>query len=87
MSTIIMAAFWPLQGMSASQREVLASLTDEVNDDEVPGHELRYVLALKSSSCACQLANSFRELASKAKWRDLHQLLNSFGWIVARINL
>lgn len=90
MSTIIMAACWPLQNMSESQRGVLASWTDEVNDDGVhqkPGRELRYVPVLKSSSCAYQLANSFRELSSKFKWRDLHQLLNSFGWMVARINL
>ena len=83
MSAITMQACWPLQSMSASQQAVLT----EVSDDEVPGRELRYVPVLKSSSCAYQLANSFRELASKFKWRDLHQLLNSFGWMVARINL
>lgn len=33
MSTIIMAAVWPLQGMSASQKAVLVSLADQANDD------------------------------------------------------
>lgn len=75
------------QFMGASKRAVLAIFTDSVNDDEAPACGLRYALVLKSSSCACQLANSFRELASKLKLRDLHQLLNSFGWMVARINL
>lgn len=64
-----------------------ASWANEVNDDDLLNRESRYVLVFKSSSCAYQLANSFRELASKFKWRDLHQLLNSFGWMVARINL
>ncbi|CAM4399716.1 Helix-turn-helix domain-containing protein [Comamonas aquatilis] len=35
MSTIIMAACWPLQGMSASQKAVLISLADQANDDGV----------------------------------------------------
>ena len=34
MSTIIMAACWPLQGMSPSQKAVLISLADKANDDE-----------------------------------------------------
>lgn len=33
MSTIIMAAVWPLQGMSAAQKAVLVSLADQANDD------------------------------------------------------
>lgn len=35
MSTIIMAACWPLQGMSPSQKAVLISLVDQANDDGV----------------------------------------------------
>lgn len=35
MSTIIMAACWPLQGMSPSQKAVLISLADQANDDGV----------------------------------------------------
>ena len=35
MSTIMMAACWPLQGMSASQKAVLISLADQANDDGV----------------------------------------------------
>ncbi|PIG09483.1 hypothetical protein CLU84_2394 [Comamonas sp. 26] len=83
MSAITIQTCWSLQNMSTSQQAVLT----KVSDDEVPGRELRYVPVFKSSSCAYQLANIFRELASKFKWRDLHQLLNSFGWMVARINL
>ena len=33
MSTIIMSACWPLQGMSAAQKAVLISLADQANDD------------------------------------------------------
>lgn len=82
-----MTTCWFSQDMCASQKVVLVSLTDEINDDKALGHELRYRPVLKSSSFACQLANSFLEFASKAKSRDLHQLLNSFGWMVVRINL
>ncbi len=35
MSTIIMAACWPLQGMSPAQKAVLISLADQANDDGV----------------------------------------------------
>ncbi|MPT06035.1 MAG: helix-turn-helix domain-containing protein [Delftia sp.] len=35
MSTVVMAACWPLQGMSASQKAVLISLADQANDDGV----------------------------------------------------
>lgn len=35
MSTIIMAACWPLQGMSPAQKSVLISLADQANDDGV----------------------------------------------------
>lgn len=35
MSTIIMAACWPLQQMSAAQKAVLISLADQANDDGV----------------------------------------------------
>lgn len=35
MSTIIMSACWPLQGMSAAQKAVLISLADQSNDDGV----------------------------------------------------
>lgn len=35
MSTMIMAACWPLQGMSASQKAVLISLADQASDDGV----------------------------------------------------
>jgi len=35
MSTILMAACWPLQGMSPSQKAVLISLADQANDDGV----------------------------------------------------
>lgn len=35
MSTIIMAACWPLQGMSPAQKAVLISLADQSNDDGV----------------------------------------------------
>ncbi len=35
MSTIVMAACWPLQGMSAAQKSVLISLADQANDDGV----------------------------------------------------
>ncbi|MET3512762.1 hypothetical protein ABIC63_000527 [Pseudacidovorax sp. 1753] len=35
MSTIVMAACWPLQGMSPSQKAVLISLADQANDDGV----------------------------------------------------
>jgi len=33
MSTIIMSACWPMQGMSAAQKAVLISLADQANDD------------------------------------------------------
>ena len=35
MSTIIMAACWPLQGMSPAQKAVLISLADQASDDGV----------------------------------------------------
>ena len=35
MSTIIMTACWPLQGMSPAQKAVLVSLADNANDDGV----------------------------------------------------
>ena len=35
MSTIIMAACWPLEGMSPSQKSVLISLADQASDDGV----------------------------------------------------
>lgn len=35
MSTIIMSACWPLQGMSAAQKAVLISLADQASDDGV----------------------------------------------------
>ena len=35
MSTILMAACWPLQGMSPAQKSVLISLADQANDDGV----------------------------------------------------
>ncbi len=35
MSTMIMTACWPLQGMSPSQKAVLVSLADQANDDGV----------------------------------------------------
>lgn len=35
MSTIIMSACWPLQGMSPAQKSVLISLADNANDDGV----------------------------------------------------
>jgi len=35
MSTIIMSACWPLQGMSAAQKAVLISMADQANDDGV----------------------------------------------------
>lgn len=35
MSTVIMSACWPLQGMSAPQKAVLISLADNANDDGV----------------------------------------------------
>lgn len=35
MSTIIMSACWPLQGMSPAQKAVLISLSDNANDDGV----------------------------------------------------
>lgn len=35
MSTILMSACWPLQGMSAPQKAVLISLADNANDDGV----------------------------------------------------
>jgi len=33
MSTILMSACWPLQGMSPAQKAVLISLADQANDD------------------------------------------------------
>ncbi|HCE9493801.1 TPA: helix-turn-helix domain-containing protein, partial [Pseudomonas aeruginosa] len=35
MSTIIMSACWPLQGMSPAQKAVLISLADQANDQGV----------------------------------------------------
>lgn len=35
MSTVIMSACWPLQGMSAPQKAVLISLADNANDEGV----------------------------------------------------
>ncbi|MEN5117477.1 helix-turn-helix domain-containing protein [Luteimonas sp. TWI662] len=35
MSTIVMSACWPLQGMSVAQKMVLISLADQANDDGV----------------------------------------------------
>lgn len=35
MSTVVMAACWPLQGMSPAQKSVLISLADQANDDGV----------------------------------------------------
>ena len=35
MSTIIMSQCWPLQGLSVTQKAVLISLADQVNDDGV----------------------------------------------------
>lgn len=43
MSTIIMSACWPLQGMSASQKAVLISLADNSNDDGVCWPSIKYI--------------------------------------------
>lgn len=43
MSTIIMSACWPLQGMNASQKAVLISLADNANDSGVCWPSIRYI--------------------------------------------
>ena len=43
MSTIIMSACWPLQGMNASQKAVLISLADNANDDGVCWPSIKYI--------------------------------------------
>lgn len=43
MSTIIMTACWPLQGMNASQKAVLISLADNANDDGVCWPSINYI--------------------------------------------
>lgn len=45
MSTIIMAACWPLQGISPSQKAVLISLADLANDEGVCIPKLRLLAA------------------------------------------
>lgn len=43
MSTIIMTACWPLQGMNASQKAVLISLADNANDEGVCWPSIDYI--------------------------------------------
>lgn len=45
MSTIIMAAVWPLQGMTAAQKAVLVSLADQANDDGVCAPRVKVLAA------------------------------------------
>lgn len=60
MSTIIMSACWPLQGMSASQKAVLISLADNANDDGVCWPSIRYI--------ADRTCLSTRAVQNSIKW-------------------
>lgn len=53
MSTVIMSACWPLQGMSATQKAVLISLADNANDEgfcwpSVPKIAMRTCLSVRA---------------------------------------
>lgn len=60
MSTIIMTACWPLQGMNATQKAVLISLADNANDDGVCWPSIEYI--------AKRTCLSPRSVQSAIKW-------------------
>lgn len=64
MSTIIMSACWPLQGMNASQKSVLISLADNANDDGVCWPSIKYI-----SERTCL---STRAVQNAIKWLTEH---------------
>ncbi|WP_341785685.1 helix-turn-helix domain-containing protein [Pseudomonas nicosulfuronedens] len=64
MSTIIMSACWPLQGMSPAQKTVLISLADQANDDGVCWPSV--------ASIAMRTCLSERATQGALKWLEEH---------------
>lgn len=60
MSTIIMSACWPMQGMSPAQKAVLVSLADQANDDGVCWPSVKHI--------AMRTCLSERSVQSAIKW-------------------
>lgn len=69
MSTILMSACWPLQGMSPAQKAVLISLADQANDD---GYCWPSVGTIASRTCLSE-----RAVQGAIKWLHSAGLLSS----------
>lgn len=69
MSTILMSACWPLQGMSPAQKAVLISLADQANDD---GYCWPSVGAIASRTCLSE-----RAVQGAIKWLQSAGLLGA----------
>lgn len=70
MSTIIMSACWPIQGMSPSQKAVLISLADQANDDGVCWPSINTI--------------SVRTCLSERAVRDAIRWLESAGYLASK---
>lgn len=69
MSTIVMTACWPLQGMSPAQKAVLISLADNANDDGVCWPS---VATIGSRTCLSE-----RAVRNALRWLEESSLLTS----------
>lgn len=69
MSTIVMTACWPLQGMSPAQKAVLISLADNANDDGVCWPS---VATIGSRTCLSE-----RAVRNALRWLEEASLLTS----------
>ena len=69
MSTILMSACWPLQGMSPAQKAVLISLADQANDD---GYCWPSVGTIASRTCLSE-----RAVQGAIKWLQSARLLGA----------
>ncbi|MBI1626458.1 helix-turn-helix domain-containing protein [Comamonas suwonensis] len=69
MSTIIMSACWPMQGMSAAQKAVLISLADQANDD---GYCWPSVKTITMRTCL-----SARAVQGAIRWLESSGILRS----------
>ena len=85
MSTIIMTACWPLQGMSPAQKAVLVSLADNANDDGVCWPS---VARIAERTCLSERAvrNALRWL-EEAKALVANQRAGRSTWYVVSPNL
>lgn len=84
MSTIVMTACWPLQGMSPAQKSVLISLADNANDDGVCWPS---VAKISERTCLSERAvrNALRWL-EEVKALTAHQRTGRSTWYVVSPN-